>query len=355
MVVAVRAARGEGVAEPVAAFERNGVGGVGKARGALVGGHHQIGVVAVAAAHVRRRQHDVAVEIVGDVEQGRDEDLVAGGAFAQHGLAVGAERDLPRHERALGADRHDDGVLDLLRLDQAEHFGAEILGPVGPAQAAAGDGAEAQMQALDARRIDEDLAERSRRGQAVDLGAVELDGERRAALAVAVALEGIGAHRGVDQIEDAPDDAVLVQRLRGLERGGDGLARLGDGAFAVAGKAEVELGVEQRHQCGGDVGVQVEDLDQIGARPADADLAQIADEGAQDGDVVPGEPGAEDQLVEPVAFGLGLPDGEDARFDQRRARGTELLGALDGAVEHHVVQVAHRAARGGDGIGAAPR
>jgi hypothetical protein len=31
-------------------------------------------------------------------------------------------------EAALGADRHDDGVLDLLRLHEAEHFGAEILG-----------------------------------------------------------------------------------------------------------------------------------------------------------------------------------------------------------------------------------
>ena len=70
-----------------------------------------------------------------------------------------------RHEAALGADRHDDGVLDLLRLHQAQHLGAEILRPVGPADAAARHLAEAQMHALDARRIDEDLVERRGSGR----------------------------------------------------------------------------------------------------------------------------------------------------------------------------------------------
>ena len=79
--------------------------------------------------------------------------------------------DVARHEAALGALRHDDGVLHLLRLGEAEHFGAEILRPVGPAQAAARDRAAAQMHALEARRGDEDLGERLRRGHRVDLGA----------------------------------------------------------------------------------------------------------------------------------------------------------------------------------------
>jgi hypothetical protein len=41
-----------------------------------------------------------------------------------------------QHEAALGADRHDDGVLDLLGLDQAQHLGAEVFAAVRPAQAA---------------------------------------------------------------------------------------------------------------------------------------------------------------------------------------------------------------------------
>ena len=47
VVVAVRAAAGEGVAEPEVALERDRVGDVGEGRGALVGGDHEIGIVAV--------------------------------------------------------------------------------------------------------------------------------------------------------------------------------------------------------------------------------------------------------------------------------------------------------------------
>ena len=52
VVVAGRAAGGERVAEPEAVVERDPVGDVGERRGALVGGHHQVGVVAVVADHV---------------------------------------------------------------------------------------------------------------------------------------------------------------------------------------------------------------------------------------------------------------------------------------------------------------
>jgi hypothetical protein len=60
-----------------------------------------------------------------------------------------------RDEAALRADRHDDRVLDHLRLHQAQHLGAEILAPVRPAQAAARHAAAAQVDAFHARRIDE--------------------------------------------------------------------------------------------------------------------------------------------------------------------------------------------------------
>jgi hypothetical protein len=60
-------------------------------------------------------------------------------------------RQLLGIEAALGAGRHDHRVLDQLRLHQAEDLGAEIVAPVGPAQAAAGDRAAAQVDALDAR------------------------------------------------------------------------------------------------------------------------------------------------------------------------------------------------------------
>ena len=74
-------------------------------------------------------------------------------------------------EAALGADRHDDGVLHHLRLHQAQHLGAEVLAPVGPAHAAARDLAAAQVHALDSGRVDEDLEERPRQRQARHLRA----------------------------------------------------------------------------------------------------------------------------------------------------------------------------------------
>ncbi len=73
VIVAGRAARGEGVAEPEAVLRGDGVGHIRETRGALVRGDHEIGVVAVAAPHLRRR-HDLALDdVVGEVEQSADE------------------------------------------------------------------------------------------------------------------------------------------------------------------------------------------------------------------------------------------------------------------------------------------
>ena len=54
VVVARRAARGEGVAQPEAVVGGDLVGDVGERRRALVGGDHEIGIVAVVAHHDRR-------------------------------------------------------------------------------------------------------------------------------------------------------------------------------------------------------------------------------------------------------------------------------------------------------------
>ena len=57
VVVAGRAARGKGVAEPEPVFLGDRVGDVGEGRGALVGGDDEIGIVAVMPDDMRRR-HD---------------------------------------------------------------------------------------------------------------------------------------------------------------------------------------------------------------------------------------------------------------------------------------------------------
>ena len=181
MVVAGAAAGGRGVAEPVAVLLADRVGVVGEGRGALVGGDDEVRVVAVDAHHLRRRHDRGAGEVVGEVEQGAQVVLVAGDAFLHVGVAVRRRRRLLQHEAALRAHRDDDGVLHHLRLHQAEHLGAEVLRPVRPAQPAARDLAAAQVDALEARRVDEDLVQRPGLGQPGHLGRVELEAEEAAA------------------------------------------------------------------------------------------------------------------------------------------------------------------------------
>ena len=95
VVVAGAAARGEGVAQPVAVFRAHRVGVVGEGRRALVGGHHEVRVVRVVAHHVLRRHDLAALQVVGDVEEPAQEVLVAGDAFLQVRLALGGRRAPP--------------------------------------------------------------------------------------------------------------------------------------------------------------------------------------------------------------------------------------------------------------------
>ncbi len=151
VVVADRAAGGERVAQPEAALQCQRIGRVGEGRRSLVSRDHQVGVVPVAADHVGGRDQFLDIQVVSDVQKAPYEALVAVGDFRPHGVAVTAPGQLLDHESALGADRHDHGVLDVLRLHQAQHLGAEILLAVRPAQPAARHRAHAQVDAFNPR------------------------------------------------------------------------------------------------------------------------------------------------------------------------------------------------------------
>ena len=151
VVVANRSTRGKRIAKPEAVVGRDAVGDVGEGGRAFVGRHHQIGVVLVMAHHVGRRYDGALDHVVGDVQQAAQEQPVAGDTFGHEGVTVARGRRVLEHETALRADRHDDRVLDLLCLDQAQDFGAEVFAPVRPAQAPARHFAAAQMHAFHAR------------------------------------------------------------------------------------------------------------------------------------------------------------------------------------------------------------
>ena len=163
VVVSLRPAGCERVAQPEAVVGRDGVRQIRELRRALVGGDDEIRVIAVVAPGLRRR-HDLAgrVAVVGEVEHAGHERSVAVDALGQAGVPIGRVGHPLGDESALGAHRHDDRVLDHLRLDQPEDLGAEVLAAVRPPDAATGDQPEAQVHALDPWRVHPDLEPRPR-------------------------------------------------------------------------------------------------------------------------------------------------------------------------------------------------
>ena len=232
VVVALGAARGERVAQPVLVPQGDLVGDVGERRGPLVRRHHQVRVVAVETDHAHRRHHRVADDVVGDVEHRADEHLVAGQHLALVGVAVGRVGQPLADEPALGAGRDDDRVLHFLRLDQAEHLRAEVLGPLRPAQTAARDRAEAQVDRLEPGRVDEDLELGPRLRHPRHAAGRELEHQVGRALAVAEELEVVGAQGRLDQREVGAEDPVVVEDHHVIERAPELLADRGAALLA---------------------------------------------------------------------------------------------------------------------------
>src|SRR3546814_11595082 len=79
--------------------------------------------------------------------------------------------------------------------------------------AAAGDEAETQMNAFEARAVDEYLAQRTRQRQLVDTGAVELEGDGGFGLAAFAGLEEIRAEGLLRQVTVLPDDRSEERRV----------------------------------------------------------------------------------------------------------------------------------------------
>ena len=91
VVIAGRAARGEGVVEPEVVLGRDLIGDIGKAGGAFVGGNHQVRIVTVAADGALGRHRLPVLQTVGEVEEARDEALVDPDAFRLDRIAPGAD------------------------------------------------------------------------------------------------------------------------------------------------------------------------------------------------------------------------------------------------------------------------
>ena len=252
-----------------------------------------------------------------------DEGLVAGDALGQPGVAVGGRvGQLLGDEAALGADRHDHGVLHHLRLDQAEDLGAEVLAPVGPAQTAARDLAEAQVHALDPRRVHPDLVRRAgrRAGPGWPAGRTSSTGSacgcavaraRWKKLVRSVALMRVRKDRRMRSSSRlatwsrAPSSSSSRPSVSSLP-----------GALAVRATAGPRRGDQQP----GGVDVVAEGVLHVVLAEGRTGLPQVLGVRAQHHRLPPGQPGAQHQGVEAVVLRLAGPGRRRRRPGTARGR-----------------------------------
>ena len=326
VVVALRTARGERVAEPEAVLDRDRVGRVRERRGALVGGHDEVRVVLVEGAHARGTHDLAADDVVGHVEHAADQRRVAQPHLLAQRVAIG--RRVAQDEPALGAHGHDHRVLDHLGLHQAEHLGAVVLAAVGPADPAARHVPAAQVDALDLRVVDEDLEERRGPGHLRDVGRAQLERE------IVAAERRVRAHGGVDQRGEAAQDAVLVEAADGAELLLQLRAQL---RLALLARVVAEARAEELDELARRLRMGAEDVVLVRGGERRRDDPAVAPVGAQDRDVVVVEARADDQRVERVGLAAPAPDRADRRGEARAVALAIELRVVDEDAE--VVQV----------------
>ncbi len=261
VVVPVGAAGREGVVQPEAVLGRHAVGHVGERGRALVRRHDEVGVGRVVGHDTLGGDGAAVDEVVGQVEQAAHEGLVLLPPLRPALLRVGGRA--ARDEAALGSAGHDHRVLDHLGLHQPQDLGAEVVGPVAPADPAARDRRAAQVDPLHARRVHPHLEEQLRRTRGGDLAEHELVGDvghaPRAHARLAPAVPVVArAHAARDDLLEPPQRSVLRQEGHAPQGRVERVPDVGQRARPLldgAGDRGVELRLEQLEQLPGDPGL----------------------------------------------------------------------------------------------------
>ena len=333
VVVTDGAAGCEGVAQPEAALEADSVRGVGECGGTLVRCDHQVVVVLVACDDALGANDGLGavganLKVIGDIQQGADEDLVGFTALGDPGVAIhSGVGQLLGVETALCAGGDDDSVLHHLSLDQAQNLGAEVVAAVGPAQAASCDVAEAQVDTLDARGVNENLELGARQGCEVNLLRCNLDGECLAAQV------GVGAQDGANNLAQGAQVAVGVQGgnlVQFLDQGHLNLFAACVALLVVQAVVRVEADVEELHQVLGDAGVGEQGVRHERGGVAQAQLNQVVVQGAEQAYILPGEALGENQAVQSIGLALTEQVGvQGVLVEGCDGVGVHTLGELD--------------------------
>lgn len=127
-------------------------------------------------------------------------------------------------------------------------------------------------------------------------------------LALRVELEEVRAQGRLDEGEEGPQDAVLVER-GDLVQGPVELLQHGVHELAAGGLADGRHpGLEERDQQPGGVDVVAEGVLHVVLAEGGAGLAHVLGVRAQDDGLAPGQTGAQHEGVEVVVLGLAVPD-----------------------------------------------
>src|SRR5690606_22279050 len=110
----------------------------------------------------------VVDDVVGHRQEAGNEVDIGVAARGEDLVAAAAGGQLLRIKATFGANRNDDGVLDLLGLHEPENFGAIVLRAVRPAQPATRDMPVTQVHTFNFGTVDEDFAPGARLRQALD-------------------------------------------------------------------------------------------------------------------------------------------------------------------------------------------
>ena len=183
-----------------------------------------------------------------------------------------------QHEPALAADGHDHGVLDHLRLHQAQHLGAVVLAALRPPDAAAGDRPSAEVHALHLGVAHEDLEQRGGLRHRGHVGRAQLQAQPP----TAIGPERVGAHGRQHELEEAAQDAVLVEARDGIDPRADRLAQLVHLTLRSRGLGPAEARVEQLEDQRGGLRMVDQDLALVGLGELAPHPLAIAAVGAQD-------------------------------------------------------------------------
>ena len=333
MIVTLAAAGGECIAQPEPVFGGDLVRQIRERRRTLVCRHDEVGVVAVAPAHARGYMNLAVDDVVGDVEQPADEHPVATADLALDRVAITLGQALA-DKSAFRPVGNDDGVLDLLGLHQAQHLGAEVLAPVRPAQAAARDTSGAQVDALHAGCVHENLVARPGPGQLGQLCRIELQRDVFARETRVIVGKEIRAKGCANHIEVTAQDAVLIEAGHRLQAGGD--ARLGGVAQARAlplGHVGIEFRGKNFYQCRGQLRTCSQYFLHIGLAEGHPRLHQVLGTGAQQYDLAAIQPRDQHQPIMAVVFDLTVQG-----FAETLLEALAVLGGVEHApiLWHHI-------------------